>query len=286
MSDFPSEVPPVFIIGPHRSGTTWLGSLLSRVPGTAYWSEPRQVWVYGNWDKPDDRLLAEDATDRIKRHIRRRFATYTRQHGGRRFCEKTPSNCLRVPFMHAVFPEGKFVLLIRDGRAVFRSTDEIQSKGADWNRIWARVRESSWREFPAYLDRIPWIWRKLTGRRLDFWGVRPPGWREWAQELTPAQVIARQWADSISIAYDSFQQLPESQRLIIRYEELVADPERELTRLADFAQIESAEQLIQAGCQTARPQSNQKWRDELSPELLEEIRPILLPTLQKLGYEW
>ena len=283
-SEFTS--PPVFIVGTHRSGTTWLGSLMASVPGTAYWPEPRQVWVYRNWDKPDDVLLARDATERIKRHIRRRFAEYTRGRGGSRFCEKTPSNCLRIPFMHAVFPEGKFVLLIRDGRAVFRSTDEIQSKGADWNRIWDRIRESSWRELPAYLDRIPWIWRKLIGRRLDFWGVRPPGWQEWPKQLTPAQIIARQWADSVTIAYTAFHELPTNQRLLMRYEDLASDPHRELSRLAEFAEIESADVLNEAGARTVRAGTNQKWRDELSPELLDEIKPILLPTLERLGYTW
>jgi len=83
--------------------------------------------------------------------------------------------------------------------------------------MWDRIRESSFKELPAYFDRIPWIFRKLTGQRLDFWGVRPPGWKEWLGKYSPAQVIALQWANSISIAYERFGEMPESSGIIVHY---------------------------------------------------------------------
>ena len=278
--------PPVFLIGTHRSGTTWLGSLLGKAPGFAYWVEPRQVWTYKNWHKPDDVLTAEDATDKIKRHIRTRFSKYTDLQGASRFCEKTPSNCLRIPFIYEVFPEGKFILLIRDGRAVYRSTDEIQSKGANWNRIRERIRESSIKELPAYFDRVHWVWQKLTNKRLDYWGVRPPGWKGWLQNYSPAQIIALQWATSILVASDRLSDLPEASHITIKYEQLVEDPARQLDKICDFVGIENREVFIERGVESVRPDCQTKWKTELSEDLLEEIKPIILPTLTTLGYDW
>ncbi len=277
---------PIFLIGTHRSGTTWLGGLLGTSHDVAYWSEPRQVWGYGNWSLPDDRLEARHATDKISKHIRQRFARFTRSQGRQRFCEKTPSNCLRIPFMQSVFPEGKYLLLLRDGRAVFRSTEEIQQAGADWQRIWARVRESHWREWPAYWDRLKWVWKKLRGQRLDFWGVRPPGWQQWLNTMTPAQIIAKQWSESIQTAIADFQLLPEPQRLMLRYEDLVADPKSTIVRLADFLQLSDGTRLIDEALRTVQSNGAQRWIDQLDAKVLAEIRPIIEPTLLQIGYHW
>ena len=138
-----------FLIGTHRSGTTWLGSLLSKARETAYWVEPRQVWTYRNWLAPSDRLDASDVSDRIRSHIRRRFREFAASQSASHFIEKTPSNCFRIPFMQEVFPEGRFILLIRDGRGVIRSSDEIRHRGPDPGRVLQRLRESRVRELPA-----------------------------------------------------------------------------------------------------------------------------------------
>ena len=132
---------PAILLGTHRSGTTWLGDALSQAPELAYWPEPRQVWVYRNWFRDDDRLTEADATPPIARYIRSRFDRFTRRHSATRFCEKTPSNCLRVPFVREVLPDARFVLIIRDGRAVLRSTQEIHRQGVYYRRILDRLHE-------------------------------------------------------------------------------------------------------------------------------------------------
>ncbi len=277
---------PVFLVGTHRSGTTWMGSLLGQVPEFAYWIEPRQVWSYGNYGKPDDVLTRDDASSKIKKHIESRFQKFAQRSGKDRFCEKTPSNCLRIPFMHEVFPDGKFILIIRDGRAVFRSTEEIKQKSADWNRVWSRITESSWKEFPAYFDKVSALANKFTGKKAKYWGVKPPGWKQWLDDHSSEQVTALQWSETISIAVDTFQELPATSRLQIRYEDLLTDTENQMQAIAEFIGIKDPEQFIQTATASVRPESKNKWRNELSPELLEEIRPIMEPTLNRLDYAW
>src|SRR5690606_4960518 len=125
-----------------RSGTTWLGSLLRELPGVAYWEEPRHVWVRGNASTGDDRLTSEEARPAVRRAVRRRFERYVRERGSDRLAEKTPSNCLRVPFVRAIFPDAKFLLVVRDGRSVLRSTGEIMDGGVPPKRVLKRALET------------------------------------------------------------------------------------------------------------------------------------------------
>lgn len=277
---------PIFLVGTHRSGTTWLGSLLGRAPEVAYWIEPRQVWSYGNYAKPDDLLTENDVTPQISAHIRSRFYRFANRAGKRRFCEKTPNNCWRIKFMHKIFPTGKFVFIVRDGRAVFRSTEEIKQTSANWNRVWSRLKESSMKEFPAYLDRIPWMLNKLTGGKMRNWGVRPPGWKEWIETYSDEQISALQWTHTISYAAKAFEELPSENRIKIRYEDLVTSPTEHGRTIAKFCELDDIDSFETLVRQSALPSSNFKWRDELSEDLLDSIRPFMEPVLDELGYDW
>jgi Sulfotransferase family len=46
------------------------------------------------------------------------FALYAEEHGKTRYAEKTPMNVMHIPFLARVFPEARFIHLIRDGRDV------------------------------------------------------------------------------------------------------------------------------------------------------------------------
>lgn len=280
---------PILLIGTHRSGTTWLGRSLGASQDVAYWVEPRHVWAYRNWFRPDDSLDESHASDSVVKYIRERFLQFTNAAGKTRFCEKTPSNCLRIPFIQRVFPDARYIFLIRDGRAVFRSTQEIQQGGIGWGRVGQRIRETSWRDLPAFADRLPWMFRKLTGRPLKFWGVRPPGWKEWLKSDSPAVMVAKQWAASITAADEAFASVPPEQVFRIRYEDLTSGDEESLQKMRDmleFAELSDGSRIAeQLRCSNAQ-RGEEKWKAEISDKLLEEIRPHLEPTLARFGYRW
>lgn len=280
-----------FLIGTHRSGTTWLGGLLGTIPGVAYWSEPRQVWSYGNWSQPDDRLEAADCTPKIANHIRRRFARYTRSRNASYFLEKTPSNCLRVDFIRSVFPDAKFIFLLRDGRAVIRSTEEMRQAGPDWSRIAARIRTSSWRELPSFIDRLPWIYRKLIGKKLEYWGTRPPGWQSWIEEkrsdrLTELQVLALQWSATVSSAADDILGIPEENKICLKYEDLVSKPKEELARILKTIGVNSNNNILQNAQRSCHSAGVDRWRTSYKHDEIDELESIMRPTLERFGYEW
>ncbi|MCH7792499.1 MAG: sulfotransferase [Planctomycetes bacterium] len=276
---------PVILIGTQRSGTTWLGRILSNDRDVAYWPEPRHIWTHGNAYRKDDILSAEDATPKIRAWIRRKVERFVRRRGKRRLLEKTPSNCLRLPFVRAVFPEARIVLLIRDGRSVLNSTDRILEAGVPTHRIVQRAMETPLSEWPAYVPRtVSTLKRKIMRQKLSYWGPRPPGWQEWLAVHTPIEVLARQWSATITRAVEDAEGDPGV--LKIRYERLVRTPDAEMRRLVEFCRLTDGDALVQRASESARADRADAWRSEVEPAQLESVRSILEPALNRVGYQW
>jgi hypothetical protein len=279
---------PICLVGAQRSGTTWMSRLMARRPEIAVWGEPRQVWSFGHWFRPDERLEARDATPRVVRYIRHRFFEYARRQGKPRFCEKTPSNMLRLPFVRAVFPEAKIVLIVRDGRSVVRSSSEIRDRGTDWQRIRTRVRETvpaPW-DLLSFASRAPWILDKIRGRPMKYWGLRPPGWREWVETDPPLVAIAKAWAASTRLAVTEGRAMDPARFLEFRYEDMTDRPRETMQRVVDFLELARAGDIVEQAIADADPARKDKWRAGLDDEALAAIRPHLEPTLTWLGYAW
>jgi hypothetical protein len=276
---------PIVLIGMQRSGTTWLGGLLAARDDVAFWDEPRHVWSWGNGFRPDDRLVAADATPRIKRHIRRTFERYARERNRPRFGEKTPSNCLRVPFVREVFPEAKLLMLIRDGRSVVASGERMRRVGPGWDRLRQRLRETRPWDLPAYLSRARWLIDKARGRPVRMWGVQPPGWREWVRQDPPLVILARQWASAVRHALTDGRAVG-GDYLEIRYETVVSEPRQTVQRIAEFLELPGAEGMVRAAERQARADRAEGWREGLTAEQLAVLRPHMEETLRWLGYQW
>lgn len=279
--------PPIILVGTQRSGTSWLSRVLATHPRLALAVEPRHIWSWGNSYRPDDVLTAHDARPEVVRYIRRTFEQFVADQGKDRLLEKTPSNCLRLPFVHAVFPEARIILVLRDGRQVISSTEQIMARGPNVSRVLERVRHTPLRDWPAYLIRDgEAIVRKLTRRPLRFWGPRPPGWRRWLRHDPPRVVLARQWAETLLRAYRDAQAIGPDHVLIYRYEDLVARPRETMARLVAFAGLDHADLLLAEAERTADPARATTWPRRLDPATLELVRPIIEPALAELGYTW
>src|SRR6516165_8061861 len=104
---------PIFIIGAPRSGTTFLGDCIGRMPEVSYHCEPRLTKALTG--RVYDRSWSERRSAQVFR-MSYSALVVTALHGGRRFADKTPENSFLVPFLAATFPAAQFVHIIRDGR--------------------------------------------------------------------------------------------------------------------------------------------------------------------------
>ena len=114
---------PILLMGCPRSGTSLLLQILLRSPelrsvhneGHILW-EPYHPAKDGGWDS--DARGGEDLTARERAYVYLAVRLFVRD---RRFVDKTPENCLRIPYLQALFPDASFVFLRR------RAADNVNS---------------------------------------------------------------------------------------------------------------------------------------------------------------
>lgn len=150
-----SSIPPFFVVGASRSGTSLLRFMLDAHPGLAL---PDELWYFskvsdavpfpGAWWETHPASVVEHIFDRFRERSPRLFdaalwkearasvagrpatprapyqavlEAYARREGALAWGEKTPSNVQWVDVLAAWFPTARFVFLVRDPRSVVAS---------------------------------------------------------------------------------------------------------------------------------------------------------------------
>ncbi len=262
-----------------------MGRILSRHPDVAYWVEPRPIWMHGNAYRSDDELGPERLRPRIANYIDRTFASFLSEHGRDRFAEKTPSNCLRMPFIHALYPDARMVNIIRDGRLVVRSMLQIQKSPPNPGLVRKRLRQTPLTDWPAYVPMFfRTVWRtKVLGKPSRYWGPRPRGWRDWL-DLPRHLMVAEQWKAIVAKSVEDGHSLLAENYLELRYEELMSKPMEVIGRVLDFAELPHAEPVLEYTRGHIDPTRKSKWNRTLTDEEEAEVQACLAPLLRELGY--
>ena len=90
----------------------------------------------------------------------------------------------------------------------------------------------------SHVGRVPWLLDKLRGRPVKFWGVRPPGWREWLREEPPFVAMAKQWAAAIRLAVTDGQVMdPRRVEIVAEYADMIQIGAR---NMQNFSLLKSA----------------------------------------------
>ena len=127
---------PLFIIGVPRSGTTLLRIMLDSHPNLAVGPEcPWTASSYGNITSFKDLyhslvedkrgpvgnfsgLSEEDIASILGEAFAKILNSYAQAKGKKRWLEKTPDHITEVPFLVKLFPNSKYIHIVRDGRDV------------------------------------------------------------------------------------------------------------------------------------------------------------------------
>ena len=301
--------PPIaIIIGPPRSGTSILGRVLDRHPRISTWIEPYYIWDHFFRAATDDELTDADATDKVRRWIRREFTYYGQAFDIDWIVDKSPRNCLKLPFVFKIFPEARFIIILRDGRDTILSIlQQWQKKGQLFGasggsghqqekfyiyRRWLN-RRKLWRfRIKSILFELgpPKNWIKKNflnqirwGRRFG-WGPRFKGWQEIIAKATPLEFSAYQWLHCAEGILNNINLLPVDRRIILKYEDFIEDPERSIERILQFMGMESPDRFMDMTPEIWAENKN-KWRQGFSVRELNIIGPIIGQTLIEFGYE-
>jgi hypothetical protein len=255
-------LPIALVIGCARSGTSILGEAIAAHPEVKYIFEPHHVWDQaGPGENESHRLTESHASPSLIEGFRSWFAG--KKGGAQLLVDKTPRNALRVPFLRAVFPEAKFIHIVRDGRDVACSLLPGIG-GAEWRHL------------------------------------KPPTWQTLQAQSAGLERCARTWQEVVEMATADLEGVP---HLRVSYEQLVADPRTVMAQVQSFLglspdpAVDAFCQRIQdktSGSYHARHQQNffrdnhahrvGCWRENASADEQILLQRLLQPTLGKLGY--
>ncbi len=255
---------PLFIVSPPRSGSTLLFETLASAPGIFTIGDESHELIEGiatldpaQRDFDSNRLRADDASEAVTTQLRQRFLAQLHdrdQHGTTpgtavRMLEKTPKNALRIPFLHKVFPDARFIYLHRDPRQVLGSMLDGWKSG-------------DFRMYPT-----------LPGWQGPAWSfLLVPGWRELIGKPVE-DIVAAQWARTTQILLDDLDALPRDRWIGIDHERFVHDPQGEITALCQWTGLGWDRALgatLPLSRYTLTPPAPDKWRrhaDVIEPRI-------------------
>jgi len=241
-------------------------------------NEPKALWhaifpeedVLGNYTVGTARYRLDktDASYEVKRSAHRLFGAYLALMFSERLVDKNPEMTFRVPFLREVFPNAKFVLLVRNGwdtcNSIARWSElhrvQVGDEWHDWwglnNRKWKLMVEQLVEPDPFFSDVI---------------GVLP--------ELTTQRDRAVvEWIVTMREGLRWLEELPNYVQLL-HYEKLLDDPRLALSDLLAFCGLAHEEEVMSYAEQVLRP-STVHSRFEIHPMLL----PMFTDTLTQIGY--
>lgn len=278
-------IPPILLLGNVRSGTSMVQSFFQHCPGTATWFEPRTVWMYADPGRRHDRFTADDATPRVRSYIRRRFHARQIALGGR-IMEKTPSNVMRLPYVHAIFPEVRLIYIIRDPLAQVSSSEFRWRNPINARHAWDRLRETPKTQLHHYIGRAfvdHFRRRVLRAKHVSIWGVRYPGIYDDLRRMPREEIMARQWAACSRQMADDIAALPEGLVYQVRYEDLIADPVPHFRAMCEHVSMEPTAEALQNVADSVDTSRRDNWK-RLDPHLIHAILPHLREEMQRHGY--
>ncbi len=255
---------PVFLIGCGRSGTTLLALLLGRHPAVANWSEANQVWDPGwypwrpsNPPRPPLELDPEAFTQLWWREAEIRQDEIRATFGAYRWCRrrpvflnKSPFHTFRIPHLLQMFPDARFLHILRDGRAVacsYAKRLRARDKLREWPRPYEASFADSFEELVLFLARF------------------------WVRNI---EEVERQLAAAGPGQEGRF--------LELSYEAICADPAASLERIHGFLELDREPSgATDPGMEIVS--QNRKWRDSLSPAVIARLDEIVGPTLARKG---
>lgn len=280
---------PIIIIGAGRSGTNMLRDILTQLPKFGTWpcDEINYIWRHGNLGEPNDEFSPELATENVGLFIRKKFDQLARSNSLNYVVEKTCANSLRVGFVHKIFPDAKFIHIVRDGRDVVVSAQKRWTASLDLNYILRKARFVPISDLPYYALRYfgNRLYRLSSKEnRLASWGPHFIGMEEILQQYSLPEICAIQWQRCVEKADLDLSSIPKQQVFIIRYEDFVKNPNLELQKICDFLEIEVSEEIRQKLIRKVSNTSVGQWSKELDDKTIQSVQKLLQKTLIKYQY--
>ncbi len=286
---------PIFITGLGRSGTTiihtllsthpnanWLSLLCAKFPDRPYlnrwlmrgidipllniylkWRfvplENYEFWdfFYRGFFIPCRDLVASDVDRRTAKSMRQAFGELLTPKRDRLLIKIT--GCPRISFLHAIFPDAKFIHVTRDGRAVAHS----RMRTPFW------VGWQGWRGLSLWPEKMPTYYQQEWERhRHSFFALAGI---EWKAHLDQMAELKRNY--------------PHIDILEVKYEAFCADPIRQVREIAEHCELPWDTNFEARARRFYVESENRKWQAELTEEQQAILEDVMAVQLIEQGYD-
>jgi hypothetical protein len=163
----------------------------------------------------------------------------------------------RSGFIRAVFPDARFIHIVRDGRAVVASD-----------------------------LRVSWWSGWLGPPHVGTWPLPAPYAAEWEASGQSFPVLAGiSWKTMMDAFAAARELVPEEQWLDVRFEDVLTDPQASFKQMLDFADLQPSSRFDTALSNTTfLPGRPDAFRKDLDPRTLELLEACLDRHLREWGY--
>ena len=282
---------PIIIVSVGRSGSTLLTELLAKHQNVAWMSKccqyfpshpqinrmflqltdcpilgpilknkvhPREhynFWDY--WHKGFSTICRDMRQDDVTQsalRLRDVFAKMTTQKHNRLMIKIT--GWPRIGFLKEIFPDAKFIHILRDGRSVASSM---------LNQPW----------WWGWRGPENWRWGQLTDTQYQLWNKYNKSF---------VVLAAIEWMilmDSFELATADLS--PDTFRTI-KYEDLCQDVNGTLKQVADFCELDYNDTYADQIKNFTVRSANSKWQSDLNPTQQHDLQEVLADSLIKYGY--
>lgn len=285
--------PPLFIVGVGRSGSSIFHRLMCRHPRAAWLSRVLERWpnavainravmhalavpgvgrsvsrmidpgeCYEYWEQIAPGfswacrdLLAAHVQNDVRAGVRRALGRLPTKRRYQLVAKVT--GWPRVGFLHEIFPNAKFIHVLRDGRPVAASFLKVE-----WWRGW----------------RGPsgWLFGDLT----------PEQTAEWQRHDRSFVALAGiQWKILMDAMDAARQSVPSSCMMDIKYEDLCRDPVSHFRRVVEFAELDWVPEFERTIRAASLRSENDKWRRDFTSDQQAILESVLRSHLVRYGYE-
>lgn len=272
-------IAPIFILGTGRSGTTILGIVLSMQRDVGFLNEPKAMWhalrkdedLIGSYTRTPARyrLDADDADPSIISASHRLYGAYLRSTFCNRVVDKYPELIFRVPFVRAIFPDAKFLFLVRNGWDTCHSIEGWserlgQQEGTEVHDWWG-VNKRKWH---LLVDQLVEEHADLAPHSKDM--------RGWTNHTDMAAV---EWIVTMREGLRLQKECP-NDVLRVTYEDLCQSPRHVMGELCEFTGLSHDETFMRYAENTLRPVTPKR-----PFPLASAIEKPFSDTMCALGYE-
>ncbi len=280
---------PIILIGAARSGTKLVRDIIASHPEVGKVPyDVNYIWRLGNERLTHDELTPDLLTPMNKFHIRRQVEAF----GNGKICliEKTVSNCLRVPFVSTIFPEAKYIHLVRNGEDAIESAYRQWIAPTDWKYILKKAESFPLLKAPGYAfgyaKRILGRLLLRDRRKLGTWGPRYRGIDEDVITKDLIEVCSIQWARSVEKAIESLSEIPSERVHHLNYESFVTDPQHHLQKIARFCGIDPEPYCDKQLLQQISQGNIGRGRKSLSADQYSIVQHYVTQTMCLPGYSF